>query len=234
MLDPAGDFRVSINRARAPESSTPETESTWERLLRENPRLHDGPIVAVERAEAPINRLRCRIDTYKRLVAQPEADVWMLGVKGWVVGRDPSGAQYVLIARRGTQTRMYGGMWENAPAGGVEPPRDERTDLHLDWLIESLSSEATEELGISADWSAARPVALLRDHNARSYDLVLGIDLPGAIDPGTTPRCEHGSHAWEYIDAAWLARADAPALLNSAARPTSPPLKTMLRLSGWT
>jgi hypothetical protein len=232
-LDPGTELIITINPVHEPEPLSTRAEAAWNDLRRAYPRLHDGPILAVERADPRTARLDCRIDSYKRLVTQRETAVWMLGVKGWGIGAGPEGEPHLLTARRGSDTRIYGGMWENAPAGGVDPPPPGRTRVPADWLIQTLTTEAQEELGIAADWQSARPIILLRDDNARSYDIILGVTLPGTIDPAQPPRRESPQRAWEYTDSAWLPRNRAPALLRSNPDSVSPPMKASLLALGW-
>ena len=93
-------------------------ETVWKTMLDANPRLHDGPIWSVVEADAA--RLTVRADRYKRLAVQDDATIgWLgvrqLGVKGLVIGHDRAGTPRVLLARRGSETRIYAGMWEIAP-----------------------------------------------------------------------------------------------------------------------
>src|SRR6185369_13206342 len=57
----------------APQSHSPELEDQWRRLCTLNPRLHDGPIVAVDSYDHALHTLTCRVDSYKRLAVQQAA-----------------------------------------------------------------------------------------------------------------------------------------------------------------
>ncbi len=235
---PAAALRVSIAADAAPPTYSTTEELRWHDLCAANPRVHDGPILAVHSINPLTSTYTCRRDRYKRLAVQPRhipppAGVWILGVKGWITARDTSGAEHLLIARRGPQTRIYADLWESAPAGGVDPPREIVTELSVASLAESLSVEAEEELGIDLDTRHAHVVGVCRDYTAGSDDIFIRVELPNTIDPRHSPSCQHARNGWEYSDTAWLARADAPAF-DARTKPTIvPPTRAMLRLMGW-
>lgn len=247
---------VSVESTTGPPPDTspgdsPDDEDRWSALRTRNPRLHDGPILSVRLDDWPSRELSCRVDSYKRftiqetkrasLGSQPDpfdpAGIWLLGVKGWIIARDRAGDEHLLIARRGPDTRIYGMMWESAPAGGVAPP-SRASDSHSvrithDMLRRSLSAECEEELGLDLDWTASRLIALTQDSIARSYDIHLRLDLPTAINPNHAPVCSTGERSWEYVDTAWLSRRDAPAFDRASGGAITPPTRVMLRSIGW-
>lgn len=233
---PAASLRVSISD-EGPHSYSAEHEQRWNALRESNPRVFDGPILAVDAIDAGASLIRARRERYKRLAVQdhpapgPDA-VWLLGVKGWITARDASGREHVLIARRGVQTRIYHGLWECAPAGGVDPPSPAVSELSTDSLAQTLVTEAAEELGIELDPRGARVLAVCRDLVAGSDDIVIAIELARIIDPRRPPSCARAHSGWEYSDTAWLARADA----RSFDRATTlvPPTRAILRLLAWT
>lgn len=235
---PASDLRIEIRADATPPAYSASDEARWNDLRAANPRVHDGAILAVDSVDTTTATIVCRRDRYKRLALQesptlPPSGMWMLGVKGWVKGRDATGGEHLLIARRGAQTRIYSGLWESAPAGGVDPPREGVTDLGIAALAETLAIEAEEELGIELDVRAARVLGVCRDLVAGSDDIFVGVDLADPIDPRRTPSCQHGRCGWEYSDAAWLSRADAPAFDARPTPPLVPPTRAMLRMLGW-
>jgi hypothetical protein len=235
---PGPELRVEIRAEESPPAYSEAEELRWRELCAANPRVHDGAILAVDSVDADSATIACRPDRYKRLALQaapaiPPSGVWMLGVKGWVTARDAAGAEHLLIARRGAQTRIYSGLWESAPAGGVDPPREGVTEMGVAALAETLAVEAEEELGMELDVRAARVLGVCRDLVAGSDDVFVGVSLAAPIDPRRTPRCQHGRCGWEYSDAAWLSRADAPGFDGRPAPPLVPPTRAMLRALGW-
>ncbi|MFO0492472.1 MAG: NUDIX domain-containing protein [bacterium] len=207
-------------------------EQVWSEMLDANGQLHDGPIWAV-RSIGP-DALVVQADQYKRLAVQADPrigdlGVRLLGVKGLLVGRDASGTERILLARRGGQTRIYQGLWETAPAGGI----DVRQLLGHQAVRETLLTELHEELGLTMPPGVQeRIVAALRDPIARSVDLIARIDWPDAVNPHAT-LCHTGTHAWEYIDSAWTSPQDVAAMLANNPATLSPPTLAVLRWLGW-
>lgn len=230
-----------------------DDEKRWSELQASNPRLHDGPILSVNGYDPSRRMLSCRIDSYKRLAIQESnrsnsdnhadpfnpADIWLLGVKGWIIAKDRAGEEHVLIARRGLNTRIYGLMWESAPAGGVQPPShsqpesESSNNITHDVLRRSLASECEEELGLDLDWSSASIITLTQDSTAHSYDLHFRLNLPTTINPNHAPVCSTGERSWEYVDSAWLSRRDAAEFDRKSGDAITPPTRAMLRAIEW-
>ncbi len=207
-------------------------EQVWSEMLDASARLHDGPIWAV-RSIGP-KELVVQADQYKRLAVQADPrigdlGVRLLGVKGLLVGRDASGIERILLARRGGQTRIYQGLWEAAPAGGI----DVRQTLGHQAVRETLLTELHEELGLTTPEGAQeRIVAAVRDPIAHSIDLIARIDWPEAVNPHAT-LCHTGTHAWEYNDSAWASPQDVHTMLANNPATLSPPTMAVLRWVGW-
>lgn len=224
-------LRVLVRPASAPNAVSPELigamEERWRLMCAENPRLHDGPLLQVDEIDAGGGVVLASRGSFKPMAAQSaglELGVFGLGVKGLLIGRDRRGRAHALIARRGSQTRVYQGQWEIAPAGGVEPPpmpahgrerggaRAEArewvepvtTELGEQAVREALCVEAEEELGLTLAPEGLRAVAIVRDAVAHSCDVIVRGDWPGVIDP-RAGLCTRGCAAWEYVDSAWLA-----------------------------
>lgn len=200
-------MNVRVLPARVPDTGHgARVAAEWGRLRTANPRYHDGPILVLE----SLNPLTVRRDTYRTLATAAAVDpsVRSLGVQGVVVGRDRAGVEHVLFGRRSSETRIYGGLWENAPSGGVAgPPGCER--LTLPDFVAALRDEGLEELGLDLADAAVTPLCLLDDPRAFSIDLVLGVRPRGVIDPRSLPCPASDGGRWEYIDAAWVGRAEA-------------------------
>ncbi len=247
-LLPLPDAAVRIRIAPEPESAggwddpaskADEIERRWADARADNPRLRDGEVLSVGAIDPGAGLIHTSRSTYKRLVAQNatlDLGVRMLGVKGLLIGRDTHGVEHVLIARRGGDTRVYGGMWEIAPAGGVSVPPRSVAELGPEVLRDTLADEAHEELGLDLDVSAARPVAVVRDDVARSVDVIVRLDWPssgGIIDPRASV-CTLGRDDWEYVDTAFLSRSDAAAFDKRASGEIVGPMRVVLRWLGWT
>lgn len=215
---------------------TAEHEHAWLAMLDANTRLHDGPIWAV-RSVTP-HSLCVYADQYKRLAVQADERVGdlgvrILGIKGVLIGRDPTGAERLLIARRGSETRVYQGLWETAPAGGI----DVRRALSEESILATLRAEMGEELGLTLPADVLPRIgAAVADPIAMSIDLIARVDWPLSIRP-EAGLCSAGSnasgHAWEYIDAVWISQDEASAFAQQSPWALSPPTRAVLRWLGW-
>ncbi len=204
--------------------------------------------------------------TYKHLACQFEPEllhahptgdlgVRLLGVKGAVLARDPLGRRHVALARRHPDTRVYPGMWEIAPGGGIHPspvavpaPTSLPPPTVAD-LLSTLREELLDELGLDWDQAidAAAPLALLDDQQACSVDVVFALTFRATIGrlrpgvPHAPPQvvgldaslCQSGRCSWEVIDLAWLAQHEAQAFADRHAHALTPPTRRVLELLGW-
>lgn len=209
----------------------------WAALKRENPRYHDGPLLAVTSISAEDRAITLARGSFRPMAVQHEGlelEYFGLGVKGLIVGKDRAGLEHVLIARRGPETRIYQSMWEIAPAGGIEPPASSATgDVPMSHVLACLHAEAEEELGLNLRGIAGEPVAIVQDRVAHSCDVIVRLAWPEPINPRASI-CRVDSCAWEYIDSAWLARPDAAGFDREHARAIVGPARAALRHLGWT
>lgn len=197
-LDPGRPVRVEIG-ARAEAGEDARVEAEWERKRGINPRLFDGPVLSVREIDAGRGMIRCEVESYKRLVVQPEVatGVELLSVTGVLTATDSAGRKRVLLGRRSHKTRMYGGMWQNCPAGGVDPVAGV-TCIDEGGLIAELLREVREESGLEpVEGVGGKPVAVIFDETARSHDLIVPVDM-GAVGNLATVR------GWEYDELKWL------------------------------
>lgn len=244
-LNPAADpARVIISPVApfAQHDNEAAVAAAWAALRRENPRLHDGPILAVAHIDPATNLLVCRRDSYRRLAVQTagggpaaasvDTGVYQLSVTGAIIGRDRAGLPHILIGRRGTETRMYGGLWELAPAGGIDPPPPPRDRLGASDIFAALAKEAREELALDLGTDPCRAALICRDEHARSDDLVIPVHLPDPINPRKPPACA-ASTSWEYLDTAWLALDDARSFVTRHAEACIPPTRALLASTRW-
>jgi hypothetical protein len=187
-------------------------ESHWHTMCQASPRLHDGRIVRVLACEPPT--LRVAFDTYKRFAvgAAVPTGVLALGISG-VVTRRRDDRDEILLGRRSPQTRIYGDLWETAPRGGVDASPT-ATELTLADIARQFHEELHEETGIVAT-STPTPIAVVLDDFARTYDVVLRIEVPA--DTEATPS------EWEYTQTAWKTLAESQSLDS-----LSPPTRSLI------
>jgi len=194
---PSGrDVTIEIDPAPPPAPDGAERER-WDALVGENPRHFDAPILAFESYDGLSGVIRARRERYARLALQPglATGVTILSVTGVITALDERGEPCVLLGRRGASTRVYPGLWELAPSGGIDPVDADTLTLHD--IRAQFAQEASEELGLDLDPSPARPIALQPDIGGRSVDLVLRLDTGAPIDslrPGVS--WEIDAHRW--------------------------------------
>ncbi len=222
LLKPGGEFRLVVYEdGGLPAFAAVGTEQiaqAWGAARAQNPGLYDGPLLSVEGIDLEHGTIECRRGRYSELVAQTTLakafGAWCLGVAqlsvtGLIVGRDWEGGRHVAIGRRSDKTRIYPGLWELAPSGGVELA-DVGAGGGLAVLTRALDAEAREELGMELEMGGAKGVAVVADPDAGSVDVIVRVELPGKMVPHRAPSggaC--GSCMWEYTDTAWLSERDA-------------------------
>jgi 8-oxo-dGTP pyrophosphatase MutT (NUDIX family) len=199
MLSPTVEHvTITIEPGPSPPAS-PDVLRVWAEMAAANPRLYNGPILAVDSLDAQSGEIKARRDTYQRLVVQPRVrtGVRQLSVTGVVIGRDERGVPCVLLGKRSDRTRMYAGMWELGPSGGVEPPPDGVMTLDHSALLAELRREAQEEAGIDV-YGRGLPLAIVYDPSAESYDVVLMVNTDRRVAAAHTPV------GWEYHEIRWV------------------------------
>lgn len=226
----SGRAPVFVTQGPTPSVWTEAHAQAWRRLCALNPRLHDGPIWAVARADAA--SLTIQPGRYQQLAVQADpaigdSGVRLLGVKGLVVATDRAGRPRVLMARRGPRVSVYPRLWETAPAGGVAAT----TALTDAAVLDALIAEAREELGVDASNVAprARFLAVIEDDAAHSVDLVIQLPWPGftpedwSLPPAREAR-------WEYAESRWVPLDETDRLLEPSRRDElSPPTRWILQ-----
>lgn len=218
--------------------SNPAIEAAWREMLAANDRLHDGPILAISSLDSATSTIVCEHSTYRSLATQHHPSVGdrgvrLLGVKGLITGCDRAGREHVLIARRGAQTRVYGGLWELCPGGGIEAPAPEALELTHDNIAATLVHEAAEEMGVTLAPADCDPVcALVMDDEAFSLDLIMPVRWPGVVDP-RRGLCAADGCEWEYLDAAWVAIDEVGGFATKNVEAITPPTLAVWRWRGW-
>lgn len=194
-------------------------------------RLFDGPVLMADRASALRGELCVYPATYRYLAAGAavSGEVRGLGIQAIVTGVDEDGDEMVLLGRRGAQTRMYPGMWENAPAGTVDV-RGVRAGEEIPWarLLRVLEEEGLEEVGLELGACEVRAIALLDDAAARTVDIVVSAEVPGRLRAQLGCRINAG--AWEYADTAWSPTRRVCGWLKAQPHAASLPTRALL---GW-
>lgn len=199
-----------------------EVDAEWSRRVAANPRLYDGPLLAVERIDD--TAIICRRDSYKRLAVQPAVatGVEQLSVTG-ILTRDERAGAAVLLGRRAASTRIYGGLWELGPSGGVEPPPPGTTTLTDADLAAQLRREIAEEAGPGLALGEPRAITICHDPAAHSHDIVFRCPILAAPPP------RPGN--WEYDDVRWIPLASLAAFERD--HELIPPTRALLRFLGW-
>lgn len=217
-------FAPGVQRLRVrvvagePPTATSEVERVWGEMRGANPRLYSGPILAVTGIDAARGEITARRDTYQRLVVQPRVPtgVRQLSITAVVVRTGAKGPE-VLLGRRSAQTRMYAGMWELGPAGGVEPPQG-AGEIGHGALMDELRREAREEAGLGVS-GEGRPLGIAYDARAESYDVVLLVGFAG----------QSPERSWEYQELRWLPLGEAGRFERERAGEIIPPTRAVLR-----
>jgi hypothetical protein len=222
LLKPGARPRVRVQGGDPP-AAAPEVLRRWEEMRREIPRLFNAPVLSVLEIEPDTALITCRRDTYQRLVVQPhpETGVQQLSVTGILTAREGDHTA-ILLGRRSTQTRMYAGMWELGPAGGVDAPPPDATGISHQALAGELVRGVREESGLEIDPAAARAVAIVHDAIAFSHDVVFAVDLGG------TPAASADN--WEYDATRWVRQSDIKRLLAEEGNSIIPPSRVLLSL----
>lgn len=230
-------------------------EARWAAMLQENPRLYSGPLLSVVALDLDHGVIHTVRDEFKRLAVQPQVKtgVQILSVTGVITARDTANRNHVLLGRRGRGTRIYGGMWELGPAGGIPPPHASTTTLTEADAVRHLAEEAEEELGLKlelglgmgqvpsphrATLKPTPPVVnvIVRDTIAHSDDLtiLLAHDEPGSMERLAAELAQsRATHAWEYEETRWIALAELAAFDAQFANEIIITSRAVFRGLGW-
>lgn len=216
-------LRIAVAPARPSTPYTPDdhaTEQRWREMLAQNPRLYSGPLLAVVSIDFDEGVIHTRRDEFKRLAVQPQVKtgVQILSVTGVITARDAHGVEHVLLGRRGRTTRIYGGLWELGPSGGLTPPAAMTTTLDERDARRQVLEEAEEELGLQlgthfgpgADENAGDLGAVghpLRETHAKANDAAHGCvlyirDAIACSDDIVIPLRHNDAGSLERLDAA--------------------------------
>jgi 8-oxo-dGTP pyrophosphatase MutT (NUDIX family) len=182
-----------------------EVDRRFDALCSDNPAVFDGRlchVLGVHRnghGGASIHVMDCAYRYAAVQDAQFDLGVCHLGVKGVVRHGDE-----VLMGLRASHVGAYGGMWEFAPSGMVEPGREPAAVVR---------SELIEETGLTMA-SEPTPIAVIFDPHARCWEVVYRLTV---TDASLGPRTD------EYTQLEWCA-------MHALPQPLSPPAEQIARL----
>jgi 8-oxo-dGTP pyrophosphatase MutT (NUDIX family) len=176
-----------------------EVEARWDALCARNPAYFDGRLCHVFGVHrngyggAVIHAADCAFRFHAVQDERFDLGVRPLGVKGLTI-RDEG----VLLGRRAANVAAYGGQWEFAPGGVVEPGEDPAA---------TVSRELEEETGLSIRGEPT-PIAILYDPVVRSWEMVFRMQPSSEGTPTTA----------EYDELRWCRRDELPSDLTPTAR----------------
>lgn len=203
-----------------------EIERRWADACAANPRLFNGPILAYQGFDPGTNTVRAHLSDYKRLAVQREFEsrephgTTILSVTGVLTATAHDGAttgtRCVCVAQRSHSTRVYGGQWELAPSGGIDPPQLGAPGTFDGSLAATaLRAEIKEELGLNPetriDRTRGRVLGLVLDERSGSLDVLFHVEhvprlsaqnTPVPVAVGPWPR--HAGSSWEYEAISWV------------------------------
>lgn len=210
-----------------------QVERVWAAKCAANPRFYNGPMLAFESFEAPRGEIVARREWFKRLAVTPDVatGVKQLGVTGVLLARDRGGVEHVLLGQRGRQTRVYGGLWELGPSGGVDPPAATVDRLDAGELWRALLGEIHEELGLDVDLKPGAIIAVQDDPIGSSFEVIIRVELPAAVED-LAERAAAAS-SWEYEATRWVPVAGVGAFDAAEGEGIIPPTRALFRFLGW-
>ena len=205
-------------------------ENRWEELVAANPRMFNGPLLTVVGADLESGLVECRRGDFKHLAVQDKVSTGteILAVSGVVIARDRAGREHVLLGRRARQTRVYGGMWELGPSGGMPVPPDGVGDLCLDDFVRHLDEEMREEVGLELEGARCVCAGFCRDFIAHSLDVMVRVEVRQAVED-----LPSASRDWEYEEVRWIALDDIGEFDRAHADQIIPPTRAFWRSFGW-
>ena len=202
----AGSATIHLTQDNVPNLDTVGVagiELAWQKALAMRPWLHDGDIFAVT---SIISDKICGIFVpYRYFVVQQEDlklnkdfKVCPLGVTGRTRSVDGS----ILLARRGKEVYQNSGMWELAPAGGIQRASLIKGNL-LDPFL-AIEEELKEELGIERETILVREVVgVAFDKQSGVYEVI--VDLQLSLNRNEVEQAFSKRTTKEYDELSWWA-----------------------------
>lgn len=207
-------------------------DAEWNRACAANPRMFDGPLLAVTAFDAGAGRITCRPDSFRHIIARPAVDtgVELLAVSAVILAEDAAGVTRVFLGRRGEETRIYGGMWELGPSGGITPPSPGIRSFGIEFVLAQLEEEMREEAGLSLAGAEISVGGFVRDFTAFSLDILITVRAKEKVESLDRRLVRDG---WEYGAAAWVPLDDIAAFDRSHGTSIIAPTRAAFRLYGW-
>lgn len=211
-------------------------DAVWAARCAANPRFFNGPMLAFEGFDEERGVIRARRDEFKRLAATPDVatGVKQLGVTGVLIAPDAMGEPHVLLGKRSRETRVYGGMWELGPSGGIDaPPRSiDRLDEGDVWR--ALRAEITEEVGLAVEPDPGRIIGFVDDPIGGSFEVVVRVEIVRPVEDLIAGQPAAGAgDAWEYEAIRWVAVGEIAAFDAAMGEDVIPPTRGVWRGVGW-
>jgi len=165
----------------------------WESLVHENPRYHNGSILAFDGRDDGV--IDAHIDEYRYHAVRDHAStgVDLLSVTCLLTHTDAAGVMRFMLGLRALNTHRYGGRWEFGPAGGIDAP-SAPGEMGPEDLLGQARREAHEEIGIDLRDAPARVWGILFDDGVGSVDVIVRFEVPEMLAPDTN---------WEYAAVRW-------------------------------
>ena len=211
-------LRIELESFSQPSGVDPRSvEAAWDRIRAENPRAFNGPILAFLDAHPERGFVRAGREEYRNLAVQPAigTGVVQLGATGLLEARDAAGTPHALLGLRSDATRVFGGMWEFGPSGGVDPPPVDQTEMDADDVWRVLINEIREEVGLPVDPDPTPPIALLHDPVGQSVELIVRVALRRPVEELIALiDAENRTSRWEYDAVRWVAFDDLRAFVR--------------------
>jgi hypothetical protein len=231
---------VAVRDGRAEEGLSEAESARWEELRRKNPKYFDGAILGVTSLPAGDNTIRARVDRYARLAVQPEVRTGtrLLSVTGVLQASDASGREHVLLGKRAAGVSCYPNMWELGPSGGLEVPEGLRQNAPGEQMVvlteadvaKQLAREVQEEVGLSLARARGASVAIVRDDEASSDDIVMVVDL--GVDAHEL-MATLAPRSWEYSEVRLVPVNTIAEFESVHGAETIPPTRALFRGLGW-
>lgn len=224
-------LEVEVTRTAPAIPNSAAVQAEWDSLCAANPRLFDGALLSVLHIEHAndATRIHARPDRFARLAVQPKVatGVRILSVTAICTATREDGSLHVLLGRRARDTRIYGGMWELGPSGGLGVPPPSLRTLDVGAVWSHLADEVQEEVGVDAP--AGRAIAITRDQVAMSDDVVFHCDLGAFAEAHAATRAAN----WEYEDVRWLDVREVAAFDREHGDAIIVPTRALFRALGW-
>lgn len=226
LLEAGALLDIRIEPAPRSDALTKAIDERWDALRLANPRFHDGEVLSV--LSWHTTSITCKRASFRELAVRPEVPTGceLLAMTAVVSARGSDGHPRILLGRRHRETRVYGGLWELGPSGGIPPP--EGKVVTTADLLRQVEAELHEEAGLSLAGADITLAGIVRDLQAFSLDAAFRVVLPVPLAD-----LRPGERDWEYEEIRWLTPDEALSQANSHPAEFIPPTRLMLQDRRW-